>query len=69
MGAWPQIGIVLEWSRSWGRIKPHKGRVSQENAIPRSSHCVSVVMNPTRNHEDAGSIPGLTQWVRDLALS
>ena len=25
-------------------------------------------MNPTRNHEVAGSIPGLTQRVKDLAL-
>ena len=22
----------------------------------------------TRNHEDVGSIPGLTQWAKDLAL-
>ena len=25
--------------------------------------------NPTMNHEDVGSIPGLTQWFKDLALS
>ena len=26
-------------------------------------------MNPTRTHEDAGSIPGLNKWVKDSGIA
>ena len=33
-----------------------------------SSHRGTLETNPTRNHEVAGSIPSLAQWVKDLVL-
>ena len=43
------------------RMRPFKKK-------KRSSCCGAVEMNPTRNREVVGSIPGLTRWVKDPAL-
>ena len=46
-----------------------EGRVlSKKVAEGWSSHHGTVEMDPTRNHEVLGLIPGLPQWVKDLAL-
>ena len=36
--------------------------------LGRRSRCGEVGTNPTRKFEVVGSIPGLDQWVKDLAL-
>ena len=36
--------------------------------VGKSSYYGSVVMDPTGIQEDAGSIPGPDQWVKDLVL-
>ena len=37
----------------------------KKTGVPLVAQCL---INPTRNHEVAGLIPGLAQWVKDLVL-
>ena len=39
-----------------------------KRAYFRSSPCGSAVTNPTSIREDKGLIPGLPQWIKDLAI-
>ena len=51
-----------------GGSRDTEGESTNSKEIYRSSHHGSVVTNPSSIHEDLVLIPGLAQWVKDLAL-
>ena len=48
-------------------VKETYSSLKLKGIITNSCHG-AVETNPTRNNEVAGSIPGLIQWVKDMAL-
>ena len=47
---------------------PYAAGVALEKAERGVPFVVQWLTNPTRNHEVAGSVPALAQWVNDPAL-
>ena len=41
---------------------------TKQNKTRRIPIVVQWVTNPTTTHEDAGLIPGLAQWIKDMVL-
>ena len=60
--------LIMQWQNV------HHSQLSKRQMIlklindSRNSHHGAAETNPTRNHDVVGSIPDLSQWVKDLAL-
>ena len=62
--------VSLLYNRTWQNIVNQLcfNFFLKKRTIYWSSCHGLAVMNPTSIHEDAGSIPGFAQWVKDLVL-
>ena len=59
------ISVVEMRALSYGKFCQVSGKLQSQKLYPIVAQQAT---NPTSIHEDVGSIPGLTQWVKDLVL-
>ena len=66
----PQHNVYVLGLDKWGKWIKNQHQIfhAKKKKNLWSSHCGAAETNLTMKHEIAGLVPGLYQWIKDLAL-